>query len=443
MNLFCIIDRNNLLNTNTMDEFGYNTVSNSTNVETDEGKGEVNNNGLETVPNDDDKTNLDENNISNKNNTDDTNDANKTVVENNNAQENNDDNKFVLEPGTVLDIDDKKYTVDDKGNIIDDKGNIFKEAKDIKEFIDSFNVEDSNNEDEISIDSIKNAFEIDIVDENNTPVEFENSPAGIKSYLDAVIETRENEIAENAINQLYEKVPVLKDIVPYYIANGNSLDGFFEIKDRSNIVIDDNNEAQQEEIIKMSWSEQGRKGDVDNYINYLKSTGALAEVAKEELEALKEKDEQTRKAIAEQAEKAERDAIEKEEKYWKGVKDVIDSRSIAGYKIPDTIIINKNGKKVSATPNDFFNYIYQVDKEGKSRYQYDLANETLEARRDDAILRAYLKFVGGSYSNLVDMAINDKEVKKLKLLAKTRNTAGVKITKPNSGNKNGKIDFGY
>lgn len=30
------------------------------------------------------------------------------------------------------------------------------------------------------------------------------------------------------------------------------------------------------------------------------------------------------------------------------------------------------------------------------------------------------------------MAINDKEVKKLKLIAKTRNTTGIKITKPNS-----------
>ena len=130
----------------------------------------------------------------------------------------------------------------------------------------------------------------------------------------------------------------------------------------------------------MSWSEQNRKGDVDSYINYLKSTGTLADVAKEELEALKEKDEEKRKAIAEQAEQAERDAIKQEEKYWKGVKEVIDSRllatfvsikhgNIAGYKIPDTIIINKDGKKISVTPDDFFKYIYQIDKNGKSRYQ--------------------------------------------------------------------------
>ena len=80
--------------------------------------------------------------------------------------------------------------------------------------------------------------------------------------------------------------------------------------------------------------------------------------------------------LAEQAEQAERDAIEQEEKYWKGVKEVIDSRNIAGYKIPDTIIINKDGKKISVTPDDFFKYIYQIDKNGKSTFE---KNDTVES----------------------------------------------------------------
>ena len=430
-----------------MDDFGYSTVGNSTNVETVENGNKedvtkLNNDGL-TNPNDDDDVSdlskTDKNKSDNNNKGDNDNNDNNDNKDN----DNNETTDLALEPGTILDIDNKKYTVDEKGNIVDDKGNIFKEAKDVKEFIDSYSVENDTDSETISIDSLKKEFDTDIVDENGESIEFENTPAGIKSFVDAIMENREEEIAENAILKLYEKVPILKDLVPYYIANGNSIEGFLEVKDRSNLTIKDDDEAQQEEIIKMSWSEQGRKGDVNSYINYLKSTGTLAEVAKEELNALKEKDEQQRQAIAEQAERAEREAIEKEEQYWQGVKSVIDSRKIAGYKIPDTIIINKNGQKFSATPNDFFNYIYQVDKEGKSRYQHDLANETPESRRDDAILRAYLKFVGGSYSNLVDMAINDKEVKKLKMIAKTRNTTGIKMTKPKSDNKNGKFDFGY
>ena len=46
--------------------------------------------------------------------------------------------------------------------------------------------------------------------------------------------------------------------------------------------------------------------------------------------------------------------------FWNGVKECIDKRQIAGYRIPETVIIERNGKQISTTPEDFFNYIYQV-----------------------------------------------------------------------------------
>ena len=79
-----------------------------------------------------------------------------------------------------------------------------------------------------------------------------------------------------------------------YEANGGSLEGYGEVPDRSGIELEENNEAQQEYIIKLAWHEQGRKGNVDGYIQYLKSTGNLYSVAQEELESLKEYDEQYR-----------------------------------------------------------------------------------------------------------------------------------------------------
>ena len=74
-----------------------------------------------------------------------------------------------------------------------------------------------------------------------------------------------------------------------------------------------------------------------------------------------------------------------------------------------------------------------------------MAAQDQNARRDDEILRAYLTFVGGNYSNLVDMAINEKEVKSIRLKAKQNNKSTLKITKPTTNDaKNGKdIDLGY
>ena len=365
--------------------------------------------------------------------------------EGNKEDNKNGDNADVnLEAGTSIEVGEDTYTVDEKGNLLDKNGNIFKEAKDVKSWLNEFENVTDTDKDSISIETIQEAVGVQITDDNDKPVEFENNPEGIKAYIDAVIETAKEEHFETAVNTLYQKYPILNDVLNYYIANGNSLEGFGEVPDRSGITIDDSNEAQQEAIIRTAWEEQGRKGDVESYIAYLKSSGTLLATAKEELVGLQEADEQYRKNIEEEAEYKEAERLQRLENYWNGVHDVIKNRTIAGYQIPESIIINRNGQKLSVTPEDFFNYIYRVDKDGKSAYERDLATETPESRRDDEILRAYLKFVGGNYSNLVDMAINKEKVNRLKLKAKERNTSTVRINKPKTNtNKGTNIDLGY
>lgn len=397
-----------------------------------------------------DVTNINNGNIENQANGEDADDLNGGTTEKNvdSDKENNDSNdsdKESLQAGTSIEVGNETYTVDESGNILDKNGNIFKEAKDVKAWLDSFEeVTENNDENAISIDSIREAVGIDITDDNDKPIEFENSPEGIKAYIDAVVNTAKEEHYETAINTLYQKYPVIKDVLNYYIANGNSLEGFGEIPDRSNITVDDNNEEQQIAIIRTAWKERGQKGDLDGYLAYLKSSGTLLATAREELANIQESDKQYREELEAEAEKQEAERVERLEKYWNGVHDVIKSRTIAGYKIPESIIINRNNQKISVTPEDFFNYIYRVDKNGKSAYEHDLEAETMESRRDDEILRAYLKFVGGNYSNLVDMAINNEKVTKLKLRAKERNSTSVRINRPKATSQKGvNIDLGY
>ena len=387
-----------------------------------------------------DVTNLDNGQVENPNGGENINEppAGKEKNENN-----GDDNPTKLEEGTTLEIGDAKYTVDKDGNVVDSNGNIFKEASQVSEWMKEFeNVEETTSD--ISIDSIKAAIGIEITDDNDKPIVFDNTVEGIKSYVDSVIETSKQEHYDTAINTLYQKYPIVKDVINYYVANGNSLEGFGQVTDRSEIEIDENNEAQQEQIIRTAWSERKQRGDVNSYINYLKSSGTLLATAKEELDGLKEADAQYKRDIEAKAAAEEKEKIETLERYWNGVHDIIKSRKIAGYQIPESIVITRDGQKLSVTPEDFFNYIYRVDKEGKSAYERDLEAETPDVRRDDEILRAYLKYVGGNYSNLVDMAINEKNVATLKLRAKQHNTSAIRVTKPKSTKSDGaNIDLGY
>ena len=387
-----------------------------------------------------DVTNLDNGQVENPNGGEN---INEPPVGKEKNENNGDDNPTKLEEGTTLEIGDTKYTVDKDGNVVDSNGNIFKEASQVSEWMKEFeNVEETTSD--ISIDSIKAAIGIEITDDNDKPIVFDNTVEGIKSYVDSVIETSKQEHYDTAINTLYQKYPIVKDVINYYVANGNSLEGFGQVPDRSGIEIDENNEAQQEQIIRTAWSERKQRGDVNSYINYLKSSGTLLATAKEELDGLKEADAQYKRDIEAKAAAEEKEKIETLERYWNGVHDIIKSRKIAGYQIPESIVITRNGQKLSVTPEDFFNYIYRVDKEGKSAYERDLEAETPDVRRDDEILRAYLKYVGGNYSNLVDMAINEKNVATLKLRAKQHNASAIRVTKPKSTKSDGaNIDLGY
>ena len=404
--------------------------------------------GNEPIPPTDEKTNISTGKVETSNGaTDLGNDANngeKEDLKEDKKDEGSEENKSEYSPGTKFELDDKTYTVDENGNVIDDKGAIFKEAKDVADWIKSFNVDDTN-ENDITIDNIIKAVGTEIVDDDEKPIQFENTPNGIKSYIDAVVEVSKNDVTEAALNTLFSQYPFIKDAINYYKANGNSLEGFNEVVDRSDVTLDKDNEEQQKEIIRTAWKERGAKGDVEGYIDYLKSSGSLATIAEDELNNLKQYDADRKAKLAEEAKKAQDEEIRYYQDYWNGVKEVIDSRKIANYQIPESIIINRNGQKLTVTPNDFFNYLYRVDKEGFSQYQRDLAAQDQNARRDDEILRAYLTFVGGNYSNLVDMAINEKEVKSIRLKAKQNNKSTLKITKPTTNDaKNGKdIDLGY
>ena len=440
-------------------DFGYEQIENDDNInsadesneslKTDLGTGKidntVNNHSIENIDEDD------TNNTESLNNNDDSNIDNSTkgTIENNDVknkdtEKNNNVSKEKLKPGTIIEVGDEKYTVDNNGNIVDKDNNIFKFANDVDLWLQEFdNIENSEDKDTISIDSIQEAFGIEITDDNDNPIKFENNSEGIKSYINAVVESIKDEQQEIAINNLYKKYPILNDVLNYYIANDNSLEGFGEIPDRSNIVIDETNETQQEAIIRAAWVEQGRKGNIDNYINYLKSSGILLATAKEELEALQESDAQYRKELEKEAERKENERIKELTTYWNDVHKIIQSKQIAGYQIPDKIVINKNGQKLSVTPEDFYNYLYRVDKNGQSAYMKDLAQQSPESRREDEILRAYLMFVGGNYSNLVNMAINKEKVKTLKFRAKERNNNTVRITNPTKVKNNLDIDLGY
>lgn len=351
-----------------------------------------------------------------------------------------------LEAGDSIELNGVTYTVNEAGDLVDEKGEVFKTKAELPDFLKDYATEETNEVPEINVEDIQKLVGIDVVDEKGKAIKFDNTPQGVSEYINSVLDLKREEYAQAGINKLVTDFPIVNDFLNYYIANGNSYEGFGELKDRSGIQIDENNEAQQIAIVREAWKEFGKKGSVDKYVNYLKDSGQLLDAAKDDLIALQQADEEVRKRNSEEAARVQAEYDKQVEDYWKGVKTTIDNRKIAGYKIPETIIVNKNGKQISCTPNDFFKYVYEVDNDGFSQYQRELANETPADRMQDELLKAWLKFTGKSYDSLVEMAVAEKEAKKLRLTANKNKAAKttIKITKAAKNNNSlNDENFGY
>lgn len=360
--------------------------------------------------------------------------------DNNNGEKNNNNSSTgELTEGTEIEFDGATYTVDANGNLVDKNGTIFKEAKDVADWMKTMDVEDSNGNDEaLTLASIQEAIGITVTDANGNNIEFTDDAAGVKAYVNSVIDLKSNEIQQATINKFYQDNPLVKQFTDYVQLNGTPR-GFGEIPDRSGIVLDKDNTAQLEAVIRMAATEFGNKSLNDNYIKYLKDGGGLYDEAKAQLQALIEKDAAVRKDIEARAKAQREEEAKSVSDYWNKVNNVIDSRIIAGYKLPESFTKEVNGQKVIITPNDFYNYLSkatETDTDGNkvTGYQRDLNKLTDDEYLNRELLDAWLMFTGGTYKDLIAMAVNEDKVRQLRVKSKEQRSAKtVKVIKKQGG----------
>ena len=347
-----------------------------------------------------------------------------------------------LSAGTAIEFDGKRYVVNDNGDIVDENNNIFKAAKDVKAWLDSVDVDNTDNStavvDDNFLNSIQQIVGVDLQDDKGNAIEFTNDSQGVSSYINSVIELKVREAQDATINKLFADKPYLKEVNDYYIANGGSLEGFGQLPDRSGIELDKDNTQQLEYIIRAAAAEFGNKSLNDNYIKFLKDTNGLYDVAKEQLEALVEKDKYVREQYAQQAKEVQRKEQEAIVAYWNNVNNVINTGSIGNYKIPETIVKDNNGTKLTLSRKDFYEYLSKPVKDNGNNitaYQRDLNNLSDEDYLNKELIDAWLMFTGGSYKDLVSMAIKEDQVRTLRMKAKnTKTSKTIKIT-PKSSDK--------
>lgn len=404
-----------------------------------QGQESVDDSKSNVLDNKEDVTHLDGNDVDDITN----NTVDESAIEDNQKGESKDDNPSTgeLNVGDQIEVDGVTYTVAKNGDIVNEKGEVFKESKDVADWLKSVNVEDEDSENGITLSSIQDSIGITITNEQGEPVEFTNDAAGVNAYVNSVIELKSKDLQEAAVNRLYSENPLLKQFQDYVQLTGTAR-GFGDIPDRSKIKLDKDDEHQLVAVIKMAAQEFGNKSLNDNYINYLKDSGNLYDEARLQLEALVDKDKEYRKTIETKAAEQRKQEADRRKEYWEKVNNLINSRVINGYRLPNSFTKEIDGKKTILTPNDFFNYLSEArydDNNGNkiTAYQNDLNKLTDDEFLAREMLDAWLMFTGGTYKDLIDMAVKEEQVRKLVVKSKqNRSSKSVRVVKKQTGKAN-------
>lgn len=335
-----------------------------------------------------------------------------------------------LSEGDTINVDGVDYTIDAEGNAIAADGTVFRTATELAELIAQNGSEPS------VLNQLQTRFGSDFKDENGNPIVFDDNEEGIAAYVETVVQSRVKEAQAAAINNLFETYPQVEQVINHLKLNG-SLDDFVEIPDRSQITVSKDNEEQQAAFIREEWKLSGKKGDVNKFIDYCKNAGILYDTAVESKEAVDSIYESRLAEQKAQVEAKEAAAAAEEKAYWDNVEKTISKGELLGYSIPEQIQCNKDGKKVMLSRKDFLKYVSTpVDSEGNTAYMLDEAKVDSDARMQDDLLKAFLRFTGGDYASLVGMAVNKQKVLSIRTAA--AQTTGKRTVIINSKGNNSK-----
>ena len=347
-----------------------------------------------------------------------------------NQQQSSSMGEVKLSEGDTINVDGVDYTIDAEGNAIAADGTVFRTATELAELIAQNGSEPS------VLNQLQTRFGSDFKDENGNPIVFDDNEEGIAAYVETVVQSRVKEAQTAAINNLFETYPQVEQVINHLKLNG-TLDDFVEIPDRSQITVSKDNEEQQAAFIREEWKLSGKKGDVNKFIDYCKNAGILYDTAVESKEAVDSIYESRLAEQKAQVEAKEAAAAAEEKAYWDNVEKTISKGELLGYSIPEQIQCNKDGKKVMLSRKDFLKYVSTpVDSEGNTAYMLDEAKVDSDARMQDDLLKAFLRFTGGDYASLVGMAVNKQKVLSIRTAA--AQTTGKRTVIINSKGNNSK-----
>lgn len=361
--------------------------------------------------------------------------ADKLAAEKLEADKNKISTTTILNEGQVVELDGIDLTINKDGDAVDNTGKVIKTSIELADLLKT-NTQTQDQTSTNYIKEIQSKTNLIINDEAGSPVTYENTVEGISKYAEDVFTTGKKTGAVEYEQSLLSEFPIIKDVINHLKLNG-TLDGFTNKIDFSKISISESDEDQWLGIYIAAQEKRGvPEEEARVTAKYFKEDGKLKEYAQKSLSYLNAIQQQEELEINQMLQQQQQEEIENDRTYWNEVKKVVlqEGKIKLGseeFVIPKVMRVTENGKTVTKSPSDFWNYVnvpkrYNIDGEllTMTPHQYDIFLENQKRNVNDDVYEALNRFLKQDKSQLIKAQVSTATAKQIIKLSTKTNTVG-------------------
>ena len=336
----------------------------------------------------------------------------------------------------LIEIDGDTYYQGEDGSAEDEDGNVIYTAEDL----------DNMTEDhETSVSDLIELSEMQTIDEDGQPLEYENTDEGRRKYIEDIYEAGGLNEAQKIIDARETSYPLIKLASDYIITNG-SLDGFNEAEFSEVVVTNDTAEQDLVAVIRQARLMKGdSETEVAQAISWAKSDNKLYDLAKSSEEFLSYQGESKKNQMADAAVAKEESQAAANDKYVDDVSALVEQGSLEidgqRYTIPKVFEIpTGDGRRGTIAREDLISYGTELlewqmpdgSKQVATRYQIDIYNSKINRTVNDDLLDMINMISGNSNVFLQEAVQSERANRVSKKLKSTKARDTRRHSKENS-----------
>ena len=280
---------------------------------------------------------------------------------------------------------------------------IDEEEEELEEEIDEED-EEEEEEEESDDEEVKSTEDSTVVSEILDSLGYEGEYEDTAEGLTAMTKDIASQMADERIDEVLEKFPLVKKHMEYVLAGGESqkfMKAFDPTLDYNQMDIAEDDSRSQKAILADYFTQKGHDGDfIKEMLEDYEDSGKLFKKAEAAKQALGKVQAQEKEQLVEQQKAELQKQQEQQMEFWNGVQETIkESKEFAGLQVPER------------EKTKFFNYLSKpVTKEGYTQRDLDHS----EAEMDVKLAIDYLMYKGFNLENIINKKAKTTATKTLR-----------------------------